>query len=60
MTALVSLPCSLPGDTELLGDLGPADAEVDSTVDECIELGLRFVAAAEQVAELVKKAGDQS
>jgi hypothetical protein len=43
MTALVSLPCSLPGDTELLGDLGPADAEVDSTVDECIELGLRFV-----------------
>jgi hypothetical protein len=43
MAAPVPLPCGLPADTKLRGDLGPADAKVDGAVNECIELGLRFV-----------------
>jgi len=43
MAALVPLPRGLSGDAKLCGDLGPADAEVDGVVDECIELCFRLV-----------------
>src|SRR5215471_4962945 len=41
--ALVPLPRGLSRDTELCGYFWPADAEVDGTIDECIELCLRPV-----------------
>jgi hypothetical protein len=43
VSALISLARCLPGDTELGGNLRPADAEVDGLVDERIDLCLRSV-----------------
>jgi len=43
MAALVPLPGGLSGDAEPCGDLGPADAKIDSSVDQRIKLCFRFV-----------------
>jgi len=43
VAALVVLACRLPGDSELGGDLWPADAQVDGMVDERREFRLCVV-----------------
>jgi hypothetical protein len=54
MAALVSLACSLSGNTKLCGDLRRADPEVDGTVHDGVKLGLCRVARRQGALEPVK------
>lgn len=53
--AVVPLPRGLPSDAKLLGDLGPADAEVDSAVDERIKLRLRLISRGSTALEPLQR-----
>jgi len=57
MAALVLLPSSLPGDTELHGDLRPSNALTDRRVDEHRELRVGVVSLETHDPDALKQLG---